>query len=107
MNKLPKELINLILLFDGRIKYRRGKYIDCIPKNDLRYTILSTLRIPMPIRYTMENDLSHPEHFEYNVTLNKKYRLSVWNVPYNPPIKLHYLFYKISDPYITYSWYRI
>ena len=48
MDKFPKDIINLILQFDGSIKYRKGKYINCISKNDYRYTLLLKLHIPRP-----------------------------------------------------------
>ena len=38
---LPKELIHIILEYDGRIKYRRGKYIDIISKSDSRYITIN------------------------------------------------------------------
>ena len=34
---IPKELLHLILEYDGRIKYRRGEYINTIHKTDTRY----------------------------------------------------------------------
>jgi hypothetical protein len=40
INNIPKELLHIILEYDGRIKYRNGHYVDIISKNDLRYSIL-------------------------------------------------------------------
>jgi len=40
MKSLPKELLHLILEYDGRIKYRHGEYINIIHKNDTRYAHL-------------------------------------------------------------------
>jgi len=37
---IPKEIINIILEYDGRIKYRKGKYINIIDKKDCRYNII-------------------------------------------------------------------
>ena len=38
MNLLPLELIHYILEYDGRIKYRNGKYMNQIAQYDDRYT---------------------------------------------------------------------
>jgi hypothetical protein len=105
MDKLPQDIINLILQFDGRIKYRKGEYINCISKNDYRYNILSKLKIPLPVKYTMNYDCTHKEHFEYSIRFNELYVLSVWNVIYNPPNKIEYFFYKDSNTF--YKWVRI
>jgi len=104
MKNLPTDILNVILEFDGRIKYRKGEYVNCISKNDYRYNILSKLKIPIPVKYTMDNDCSHKEHFEYFINFNDLYTLSVWNVIYNPPNKIQYFFYKNSNTF--YKWVR-
>lgn len=38
--KLPNEIISNILSYDGRINYRNGTFIDRIPLDDVRYSIL-------------------------------------------------------------------
>jgi len=43
MALLPPEIIHRILEYDGRIKYRNGKYMDQIPRDDYRYALLETI----------------------------------------------------------------
>jgi hypothetical protein len=38
---IPKELLDIILEYDGRIKYKNGKYVNIIHKYDLRYYMLA------------------------------------------------------------------
>lgn len=40
---IPKEIINLILQYDGRIKDRKGKYINIIDKKDSRYNTIEPI----------------------------------------------------------------
>jgi len=37
---IPNELLDIILAYDGRIKYKKGKYVNIIHKNDERYDII-------------------------------------------------------------------
>ena len=52
---IPKELIDLILNYDGRIKYTKGKYVNIIHKYDFRYSIINPLIIKkLKIMKTMD-----------------------------------------------------
>ena len=43
MNMIPVEIVHIILEYDGRIKYRNGKYINQITPNDNRYKMLQSM----------------------------------------------------------------
>jgi hypothetical protein len=40
---IPKDLLHIILEYDGRIKYKNGKYVNIIHKNDERYNIINPI----------------------------------------------------------------
>ena len=40
---IPTELLDIILAYDGRIKYKKGKYVNIIHKNDERYDIITPI----------------------------------------------------------------
>ena len=40
---LPNELIDIILEYDGRIKYKKGKYVNIIHKHDTRYEMIQAI----------------------------------------------------------------
>jgi hypothetical protein len=37
---IPKDVLHIILEYDGRIKYKNGNYFNVIHKNDERYNII-------------------------------------------------------------------
>jgi hypothetical protein len=39
--QFPKELLHIILEYDGKIKYRNGIYVNILHKNDARYNIIA------------------------------------------------------------------
>ena len=43
MYNIPKELLHVILEYDGRVKYRKGEYVDIIHKNDYRYSMIAPI----------------------------------------------------------------
>jgi hypothetical protein len=51
MNRFPLELVHRILEYDGRIKYRHGKYMNQIPKDDDRYKMLKQMPQILPLEH--------------------------------------------------------
>ena len=51
MNRFPLEIVNHILEYDGRIKYRNGKYMNQIAQDDVRYQMLLTMPQIVPYLY--------------------------------------------------------
>ena len=52
MNLFPLEIVHRILAYDGRIKYRNGKYMNQISPEDDRYEMLLTIPIIRPQRHS-------------------------------------------------------
>jgi len=52
MNKLPIEMLDQILLYEGRFRYRNGFLMQQIPKNDPRIIVLSKIT---QLKYNKKN----------------------------------------------------
>jgi hypothetical protein len=52
MNRFPLDVIHRILEYDGKIKYRHGKYMNQIPKDDDRYNILKSIQPIKIVEYS-------------------------------------------------------
>ena len=63
--KLPLELIDLILEYDGSIKKRNGVYINQIPKNDTRYDLLKNLPVDSFILRNLMNDVDNDINYTF------------------------------------------
>jgi hypothetical protein len=69
---IPKELLNIILEYDGRIKYKNGKYVNIIHKNDYRYYIIQKVvlnKLSIMKDFDFANDSFY---FEINFDIDKK-----------------------------------
>jgi uncharacterized pyridoxamine 5'-phosphate oxidase family protein len=66
LTEVPEELLHIILSYDGRIKYRNGKYLDIIHKNDERYNIITPIiNKKIEILQSIENFGENSFYFEF------------------------------------------
>ena len=68
---IPMDAVNIILEYAGYHNNRNGKFISIIDKDDTRYTILSTLSLPIIV--VNENR----RHF---IMLKKKHNKTEWYI---------------------------
>ena len=66
--QLPNDIINIILSYDGKIKYRKGKYVNQIEKN--RYTIFTKIRKP-EITFQKYENYTNEIYIRINFTHSK------------------------------------
>lgn len=102
MQDFPREVVNLILEFQGYHKYRNGKYIKQISKEDERYDIL---------RKKTWNTCYYKNHYGrfyrtifYTNIDNQNYKIMIHSINYGG--KIHWYmnvlyFYEIRDQNIV------
>ena len=64
-NRIPSAIVNIILEYDGRIKYRRGIYIDSLAKTDPRLEIVDRIiQKRIGVLQTVETGEANSFYFE-------------------------------------------
>lgn len=72
-NTIPTELLCLILEYDGRIKYKNGKYVNIIHKKDERYNIIQKVIVKkIEIMKKVLNVVDDNFYFEVSFDLDNK-----------------------------------
>jgi hypothetical protein len=93
LEKVPFEVLHIILSYDGSIKYRNGKWMNQLSNKDGRYDLLRSIPRPMP---SINNDL----YFCFILYFtNKKYKLSItnFNNHYHFDNKINYNFWSTNS----------
>ncbi len=89
---IPKELLDMIAEYDGRIKYKRGKYETIIPKNDKRYDIIKPLIIKkIEILKTLETSDKGGFYFQFGFDVGENIGLCYdYNFTYKDTFEICY-----------------
>jgi hypothetical protein len=80
---LPMDIVHHILSYSESIKLRNGKYMNQIPKTDIRYLLL--LLIPRTCREVLPN-------FCYSLRVNRRLTIKIWEYTIRKRIEYDYYF---------------
>jgi hypothetical protein len=88
---IPNELLDIILQYDGRIKYKNGSFVNIIHKNDGRYNIIIPI-ISKKIKIIQTIELCDSGfYFEFGFNLYKSVGLSYdYNFSYKNEFEICY-----------------
>lgn len=89
---LPKDLIDIVLEYDGRIKEKMGKYVNIIHKHDLRYKIINNI---VTKKLEVMNEITFADkssfYFEFGFDLDKRVGLCYdYNFSYQDKFEICY-----------------
>ena len=93
---LPADLVRSILVYDGSIKYRQGKYMNQLSRTDDRYALVET--VPRTIHRCLGED-------EDVYEINHEATRTVWNVCVGNDV-VRYIYSTDTRLHDTYIWYR-
>ena len=94
---IPKELLNIILDYDGRIKYKNGKYVNIIHPNDERYNIIQPV-INKKILILKKIDLRDDASFYFEFGFNIDIRVGLcYDYGFNAPNTFEISYYDIRN----------
>jgi hypothetical protein len=101
-SKLPKEIINYIIKYDGKLLYKDGKYTNRIPSYDERFKILAPVpqKMKIYVDYNMPTtDIGFSIHIKFT---NDDFLLTVQKYAYG-----NYIYYTfINKKNITINQYK-
>ena len=96
LSYIPKELLHIILSYHGRIKYRNGKYVNIIHKNDERYHIIAPI-ITKKINIMENIEFSETGfYFEFGFDMNKGTGL-VYDYNFSYPSTFEICYYDMKE----------
>ena len=70
--QIPKDILNIILQYNGKIKYRKGIYINIIMKDDYRYNLIMSIIIKK-LKIIKESIKKNINGYYYNHIFQRSY----------------------------------
>jgi hypothetical protein len=93
---IPKDVLHIILEYDGRIKYKNGKYVNLIHKNDERYNIITPV-ISKKMVIMKKIDLCGQDfYFEFGFDIDFRVGLC-YDYGFNAPNTFEICYYDIRN----------
>lgn len=86
---VPRDVLHIIMEYDGRLRQRSGKYMNQLMKTDARYDVL--MKIPKADVYTYTLTNHHIATECYIRFPNKKYKLIIHRNDYPTHVNKNYM----------------
>jgi hypothetical protein len=93
---IPKDVLNIILEYDGRIKYKNGEYVNIIHRKDDRYKIIKPV-ISKKMEIMKKIDLRGSSfYFEFGFDIDNRVGLC-YDYGFNSANTFEICYYDIRD----------
>lgn len=95
---IPKDVLNIILDYDGRIKFIKGHYVNRIYKYDLRYNIILPIIIKKIVIIEKNTQLIENSgfYFEFGFDNNNLFGLC-YDYNFSSPQKFEICYYNFKN----------